>query len=567
VIGDNPADLRSREVILTRLINNLHTISELHRALALEDWLDKEQDISVRPEARVDQKIRDEVGKRYIDAVGASLKSTTPLRQIAAADLLSDLGTNLRGIGAQQADAREGLNRVFGPDLAQLLKGGDPRVEAAAARALGNINPEAKVAVPALAQLLKSSNVVLRRAAAASLRNLVKNLTQLVSGKGKGPTPRAASRDELVHTAVAVAPVAASGLENSDTDVRRLSAEALLECAAALSEMVQEPEKNLRPFTDGRQPTPDELAEIQALRRALARERAQLAPLAKALGNQAPKLVQAMRDPDAQTRLMARKALEEMGNAFQRQERREASVPNLGETGKTGQGRGEEQSSLNQAEQPAFPNAPLIKTLDESMRTLVRGLRDPDLAIRLTTIDALEMFGDAARPVAPELAAALCDPNAFVRWAAARTLGKIAPVAPELVVPRLANLLNDPDLDLRMVAANSLGAYGPTATAAVPALTRTVGTGDGEVRRTAMLALASIGPENARAAIPAITEELTHHNPRVRQMAAQVLGRFGPLARSAEPALLQRAADDSDVEVRKAASDALLNILPAVRER
>ncbi len=563
----NPGELRSREAILTRLINKLRTISDLHRALALDDWLDKEQDVNVRPEARVDQKIREEVAARYIDKVRASLKADAPLRQIATANLLNDLGTSLRGIAAQRTNQHEGLNRVFGPDLARLLKGGDPRVEAAAARALGNINPEPKVAVPALAELLKSPNVELRRVAAAGLDNLVKTLTQIVSGKGRGTQQRGASKGELVNMAVAVAPVAAEGLKDVDPEVRRLSAEGLLQTAAALSEIVEEPKKDLRPFTEERPPTPEERSEIDAFRRAVAQERALLTPLAKALGEQAPKLAQALRDPDPRTRLMARKALEEMGNAFQRQERREASVPNLGASEKTGQGRGEEQSSLNQAQPPVFPGSPLIKTLDDSLRTLVRGLRDPDLAIRLATVDAIEMFGDAARSVAPELAASLCDPNRFVRWAAARTLGKMAPVAPELVVPGLTKLLSDQDLDLRLTAANSLGLYGPVAKPAVPALIRTVERGDSEVRRAAMLALVAIGPENARGAVPAIAQELTDDNPRVRQTAAQVLGRFGPLARSAEPALLQRAEQDSDVDVRKAASDALLDILPAVRER
>lgn len=565
-VGQNTGELRAREAILTRLVGKLRTISELRRALALEEWLDKEQDITIRPEAKLDQQIRSEVAARYIGAVRASLASNQPLRQTAAADLLSDLGIGLRGVPAQGGNFRGGLNRVFGPDLARLLKNGNSRVEVAAARALGQINPEPKVAVPALADLLKSGNVEERRAAVASLGNLIKNMTPIVAGKAKGVSAVFITPEELVAMAAAVVPPAAGALDDADPEVRRQSAEALLQGAAALSDLIGQP-KNFRPYFEGRALTPDKRAEIEAARRELAQERARIAPLAKTLGEQAHRLARALRDPDPQTRLTARKALEEMGNALQRQERREANVPNLNGNGKTGQGSGEEQSSLNQAQPPAIPGAPLTKAFDEDIRVLVRGLRDPDLAIRLATIDVLEMFGTVARSAAPDLVQSLRDPNRFVRWAAARTLGKMAPVAPEQVVPGLAYLLNDADLDLRMQAANSLGSYGPDARAAVPALTQTVARGDGEIRRAAMLALAAIGPENSRTAIPAITQELTHHNPQVRQTAAQVLGRFGPAARSAERALMERAEQDSDVDVRKAASDALLDVLPAPRER
>jgi HEAT repeat protein len=565
-VGQNTGELRAREAILTRLINKLRTVSDLRRALVLDDWLDKDQDINVRPEAKLDQKIRSEVAARYIDAIRASLASNQPLRQAATADLLSDLGIGLRGVPSQGGNFRAGLNSVFGPDLARLLKNGNPRVEVSAARALGQINPDPKVAVPALATLLKSGTVEARRAACAGLGNLVKNMTPIVAGKAKGVSAVAISPDELVTMAAAVAPSVAVGLEDADAEVRRLSAEGLLQASAALSDLIGQP-KIFRPFSQDRPLTPDERAELEALRRELAQERARVAPLATTLSAQAPKLARAMRDPDEQTRLMVRKALEEMGNAYQRLERREASIAGLNGSGKTGQGGREEESSQPQAQHPPVPGVPLTRAFDENIRILVLGLQDPDLAIRLATIDVLEMFGYVARSGAPALVKALRDPNRFVRWAAARTLGKMAPTAPELVVPGLASLLNDRDLDLRIQAANSLGLYGPEARAAVPMLTQTVSRGDGEIRRAAMMALAAIGPDNSRAAIPAITGELTHHNPQVRQAAAQVLGRFGPAARSAEPALMERAEVDSDIDVRKAASDALLDILPAPRER
>ena len=58
------------------------------------------------------------------------------------------------------------------------------------------------------------------------------------------------------------------------------------------------------------------------------------------------------------------------------------------------------------------------------MLDLAAGLMDPNPRSRLAAVEALETLGDAARPVAPALVRSLQDPDRFVRWAAARTLGK-----------------------------------------------------------------------------------------------------------------------------------------------
>ena len=123
-------------------------------------------------------------------------------------------------------------------------------------------------------------------------------------------------------------------------------------------------------------------------------------------------------------------------------------------------------------------------------------------------------MGPDAAPVASAVLEATHDPNLFVRWAAARTIGKLGPVEVKRGVSELARLISDEDLDVRAIAAHGLERYGPAARAAVPALTRTVNVGDSEIRVGVMRALDGIGPD-AKSAIPAISRALSHSDYRV----------------------------------------------------
>jgi HEAT repeat protein len=160
----------------------------------------------------------------------------------------------------------------------------------------------------------------------------------------------------------------------------------------------------------------------------------------------------------------------------------------------------------------------------------------------------------------PALVEALSDRDRFVRWAAARTLGRIGPAArPEPATLGLAKLLSDPDLDVRMAAATTLEVYGPRAAKAIPAVVAATQTGDAEIRQAAMRALPSIDTKGQPDTIGALIKALANPDARVRQTAAETLGKFGSAARSARPALAE-ALNDDDPEVRRAASEALVDI-------
>jgi vesicle coat complex subunit len=228
------------------------------------------------------------------------------------------------------------------------------------------------------------------------------------------------------------------------------------------------------------------------------------------------------------------------------------------------------------ANTPPPPTGKLLQAVRQALPGLTSAVADPNQKARLAAIDALEMLDPAAldelskdketaraiQNAVRALVKALKDPSHFVRWSAARTLGKMQQVQmANEIVPGLIPLLSEDDLDVALAAATALERLGPSAAAAVPALARTVGRGDEELRVAALQALLGIG-RAAISALPAVIATLQDKDPRVRKAGASLLSKAGYLARPAIPAL-QRALNDPDPEVRKAASDALLVITTA----
>jgi HEAT repeat protein len=203
--------------------------------------------------------------------------------------------------------------------------------------------------------------------------------------------------------------------------------------------------------------------------------------------------------------------------------------------------------------------APLRQALEVSRAAMIAGLSDQNARVRLASLDVLETMGAEAAPAIPAMVRSLEDSDLFVRWAAARTLGGLAPRQAESVVPALARLLRpEEDLNVRQAVETALGKFGPDAAEAVPALTRALGRGTMPLRVGAIKALESIGTA-AEPALPAIAWRLKDASPQVRAEAARVLGRFGPAAARALPAL-RLALSDPSQDVRHAASDAILAI-------
>lgn len=509
------ADLAERDRELRRKAQGLRTLGELRDALLLAEWRDEDANKQL---AALDRSCWIILKKNFDDVARGLLKRGDEPTQAAVIGLLAETG-----LAAQERGVRRTVVRGFGPDLVRLAKRGSPAVREAAARALGWVNPTVDVAVSALGELSEAPEPEVRLAAAEGFLALMRNTARMGRRGTAGAVALAPA--EVAAAGSAVVPAAAKGLYDPDGRVRQVSAEVVREAAAALAALVPDPRR------------PYDAEDRKAYAQEVEREQVELLPLAAALQGRGPALGNVLGDPEPEVRLAARRALAELAQARERLQRRQASAG----------------AAPAAADRAALP-----------LTALTAALEDPDVQARLSALDVLETLGAAAAPAAPALVKALSDPNRFVRWAAARTLGKLAPAEAETAVPALAQLLGDGDTDLRQAAASALRAYGPAARAAVPALTAAVSGPDVPVRLLAIAALEQIWP-GAESAVPVLSAVLYDRDARVRQAAAHALGRFGPSARDALEAL-QTTLNDSSAEVRTAAHDALLHITqPAPR--
>ncbi len=127
-----------------------------------------------------------------------------------------------------------------------------------------------------------------------------------------------------------------------------------------------------------------------------------------------------------------------------------------------------DEPSRDKSQQQAFED--LARGLDKTIGPLVKQLGAPDPTTRRTAIDVLEILGPAAFSAVDGVTASLRDPDRFVRWAAARTLGELAqaetdkqkftPAQADAAVRGIAELLRDEDVGVRLAALTALQHFG-----------------------------------------------------------------------------------------------------------
>jgi HEAT repeat protein len=525
-------DLDQRNRTLGEQVKHLDGLSDLRSALTLREWRDEDPNEQL---AAVDQVHRATVARRFEQAVREVLHHGDTTSRLAVLNILAKMGTSARGVNSKNSIASG-----FASDLAGLVKQGDPGVCEAAARALGQINPDPEVAVGALSALLTNKPLAQRLAAADGLVGLMKTVG-LLAAQSRDPRSVEASRVDVVKAGGVVVPLAARWLRDEQPEIRRKCAEAIGQAALALNKLVLAPR------------SPDELEDRGESRQLVETEQAELLPLIRTLKDQGPALTRALTDSDAEVRFLARQALEDMTGPQLRLLERAGGI--------TREGPRTSPSALSPSQfvSPASHRDPILEGLHTTALALADGLHEPEVRARRAAIDVLETMGPAAAPAASALVAALADADPFVRWAAARTLGKISPVAADTAVPGLVRLLADLDLDLRKASLVALGRYGPAAKTAVPDLTRAMRYTDADLRMAAIQAVGAVGGPEAYVAIPALVEAVTDTDDRVRLTAIEVLGKFGAAAADAVE-VLNQAMQDSNPEIEKAAGEALLSI-------
>jgi HEAT repeat protein len=515
-VGPTREELDARRTGVARYLERLQGPAQLRDALTLDAW--REQDEN-RQLAEIDRQARNALLRRFERSLQMALRSGDPATRLATITMIGEVGTTMPG-----ASPDTGFGRALATELLEVFKdSNDAQLREAAARVLGKIYVDPKLAVPVLDRLMKSRVVSDRRGAAAGLGKLARTALQLVA-RASDITDFKLKPGDAAAGAALVPPAASTGLADEDADVRRLSAGAIREAAGVLGGLVPEPRQFVERATD-KGVTP-----------------AEAKPLASALKEQAPNLGRRLDDADLGALLAANEALEAIAEARLR-------------------------SRILRASEKSFKEKPIDELLAEGLRSALPGLAKElshkEVRVRLAALYVLETLETEAAPAVASVVLALKDPNSFVRWGAVRTLGGAAPFEADKAVPGLAGLIDDPSGDVRGSALHALARYGPAAKAAVPALMRALAAPDAETRVLSAQALGSIGPD-AAPGVSALTKTLAAPETEARATAAHALGKIGPAALSATAAL-QKALNDRDSGVRQAATDALLLIQPPPR--
>jgi RNA polymerase sigma factor (sigma-70 family) len=524
----DPRVLEFRKANLMKRAQELRRVGDLRQALALQEWRHNDK---VDALAAIDGPIRKGMIERFTRDLRKMLQHGAQPTQIAALTEIAEVGVHIQGVKEKET-ATQGLV----PDVARLVRGPAGPVRDAAARTLGHMNPEPKEAAAAWAEVLKNGDVGGRRGAAAGLAAAPRVVLALAA-------PKAGTIDmtpaDAVHRTVLILPVAGQGLADDDLVVRRNCLEALVPAATLLAELGDVQARDLP--TPGRPLSDDEQARVVQYRADVERVSKEVRPLADALNDQVPDMIRALGATDANVCLAASQALEEIAATRQRLLSQAQQVARYAESGK------------------AKVTDDVLVRLPQAIPRLVGLLSHKDVRVRLGAIYVLETMGGDAAPAAESLVKALEDDNSFVRWGAARALGKMAPRGATVAVPALGKCLDDSNNDVRLTAVAALERFGPAAAAAVPQLVRELERSKDFATRLALIrALGATGKE-AGPAVAALSTALTDADKQVRVGAARALGKLGPVAQSARNSLL-RALSDPEPDVRQAAAEALLAV-------
>ncbi len=537
--------LRFREDSIKGRIDAIKGIGDLRKALVLADWRDA-PDLGLNEKLRlVDLRMRQLVGERLVKAMRSVADKGEPNAKLAVGNMIAEMGPSIPSL---DVDDRFGFARTLAPIVITLAKDKNLAVRQQALRALSNINAKPSEVVPVLMETLAKDELEPRRVAADGLVHLVRVVNHLHK-PGQITARVRADRKDVLEVLQEVVVGSTAGIRDADPEVRALSLEVIHESARTLKDMIpdQFDKRDLPP--GDKELSEEEIRAVQMAQDGLLADLRDIEGILKGMKAQAPLVAKLLQDPQAPVRLAAIQTLEQISLARFKTRRRVQSVPTL-----SGQG--------DRGVAEAFRKAdPIANFLGKDQALVAQLLRDSDERMRRAAIDFLELLEEGALPSLPEIIDCMASNDKFLRLAAARAIGNIAPEKSLAAVPALAKLVGDIDVGVKQAAMSTLEIMGPLAKDAVPALTQAVAVGDAENRVAALYALMQIGKEHVADSIATIAGTLTNADPRVRRAAALALGRFGAVSQPAVPAL-RRALGDDDQEVRINASDALLSIIP-----
>jgi HEAT repeat protein len=404
----------------------------------------------------------------------------------------------------------------------------DPELAAMGLRAYGRMVPDAPELARVAGRYGKAESAEVRRAAAEALGTATQSAAPALNSL--------ADARYFIDVAAQAIPRLNDALGDRDETVQRAALDGVQGAARVVAELYA---NNAGALGDAARP-PEGTSRFEPLR-----------PVLRALAASVPQLAKPLSARDPATRLAAARTLE--------------SVAVTRRTVVTTQPRGE-----------LAPTDPFPDAWSSVRPALADRVKDPDPQVRLAAVQAMESLGDGL-DTRELLRQATSDRVVFIRWAAARALGRSAPekaatatVADD--VAALARLVADPDPDVRTAALIALARFGPAAQSATDAVLAAASRGDIEPRVAAIKALGALQTD-ARRTVPILIAALRPSELRVQpdlrlqRAAAAGLTRFGPDAKAALPELRQAVLSD-DQELRLAAAEAILAIerVPRIKE-
>jgi hypothetical protein len=486
--GDTPS---ARQHRLASAVEAVTDLADIQRAIALLEWRDEDPDTAI---ATIDHQSRRALAQKYEKLLRNHLGGSDTEERLAA---LTHLGT--RPAACQRLLVEIGATERLGHDLEPLIARAEPSLQREAIAAIVQMHVSPSLVAGSLRSGLTAADWTVRKAAIDAVNDYLRTVREAPM-PSHSVTARVAPRKLVIDSAVEMLPVAAQAAAAPQQLMHARGIEALERGTALFVELL----------TDSR---------LQANETAAVDERQMflqlcddLRPLLECLRSHSPVFVQALEDRQAAVRLTARRAWEDLAAGRQQVQRQAAQLhiqPAGGVSGTEGLG-------------PLLAVEELLSDmLRQGVPAIAAGISDPDPQARSRAIDVLETLGPAAQPALPVLIKALEDPDRFVRWSAARTIGRLAPAESTPAAEALARCLADTDLDVQQAAARALESYGPAAACAVPALARALDTHSTPLKLAILRALKAIGA-SAAAAQPALKPLAHDPDEHVRRAAGEL---------------------------------------------
>ena len=493
--------------------------------------------------------------------ISNQLKSTNLQQQITAARILGEIGpaahqsvpSLLELLNADDAGLRYesilALGRINSdaprvvPMLCDVLPDKQPVLQHVAIEALRKYGPQAKEALPQLKQLLMHESPLIMVSAARAVVEIE---------HADDPDPSAASvlviglqnprRDVAADAVYGLAFIGAPAVPATQELLKSDDPQTVANACDALAAIGPKGAGGLSRLID--------LAKSGQLRvrwhaiNALG----EIGPDAKSA---MPVLIAALKDSDAHINFSAEQSIHKMGivalpaliECLNDEQSQRSAATIIGAMGSEAKPAVKSLSQLLHAQDPAtrreaiFALAALGSDANSEVPELIDALRDQRFSYRGAAAYALGKLRAKSAEVA--LKASLDERNdPLVRFASACAIIEIDPENKKnvtLALPYLSAALDNERPEIRSEAASAIGRLGPIAKEVVPILQKGLNDQDARVRHASLNALADIGPAS-QPAVNDIIRTLEQGNSDIRSIACYALGRIG---RASKDAILQ----------------------------